>query len=36
MKARRATHSPGSHLQFALAGWQVVVWMAAVALSFVM
>jgi hypothetical protein len=36
MKARRATRSPGNHLQFAFAGWQAAVWMAAVALSFVL
>jgi hypothetical protein len=36
MKAQDATHRHGSHLRFALAGWQVGVWIAAVALSFVL
>jgi hypothetical protein len=34
MKVRRAIHAQDSHLRCALVGWQIAVWLVAVALSF--
>jgi hypothetical protein len=34
VKVRHAKHAQDSRLRFALVGWQIAVWLVAVALSF--